>query len=220
MSPTVVEDLRSTSEAEGLAAGLRLLLAGGVPAPCSSRGLTLVPTGVDGSIVGWTLPGAWLPAEDAVVTVLSHELIATEGLALVEVSNWDRARPGDPPSADRTGLLLAAVRLGLTEHMLDVAVRHLGGRQADGKPLTDKQLLRGAIADVLVELETCRYGLRSSADHPAVAAELHARLDTAARSIRTFFGAEGYLRDHPVRCLYFAELVHTTWTGIPDATRY
>jgi len=220
VSPSVVEDLRSMGEKEGLAAGLRLLLAGGVSVPCSARGLTLVPTGTDGSIAGWALPGAWLPAEDAVVTVLPHELAATEGLELVEVSNWERARPGGPPSADRIELLLAAVRLGLTEHMLDVAVRYLGGRLADGRPLTGKQLLRGAIADVLAELETCRYGVRASADRPAAAANLHTRLDTAARSVRNFFGAAGYLRDHPVRCLYLAELVHVTWAGIPDATRY
>jgi alkylation response protein AidB-like acyl-CoA dehydrogenase len=110
------------------------------------------------------------------------------------------------------------VRLGLTHRMLDLAVAHLAGRLSDGAPLTARQLVQAAIADVATALETCWHGLAVATDTPG-AAWLHARLDRADLTVAGLFGAAGYLLDHPVRCLHVAALVREAWApGVPGDT--
>ncbi|OLF05239.1 hypothetical protein BLA60_36900 [Actinophytocola xinjiangensis] len=130
---------------------------------------------------------------------LAHPLAGWEGLALV------RAERVSCPEAVR---LLAAVRIGLTERMLRAAVEHLTGRVADGRPLVDHPVLRGELADLTATLALCWQGLGTGTSTAA----LHATLDRAGWATSVLFGASGYLRDHPVRCLYLAELVHDTWS--------
>jgi alkylation response protein AidB-like acyl-CoA dehydrogenase len=106
-------------------------------------------------------------------------------------------------------MALVSVRLGLTRRMLEAAARHLAGRSSDGAPLTARQLVRAAIADVAAAIETCRHGLEVCG--PESAAWLNARLDHADRTIVDLFGAAGYLRDHPVRCLHVVALLRDAW---------
>jgi len=51
----------------------------------------------------------------------------------------------------------------------------------------------------------------STVDGAAAAGWLHARLDRADLTVATMFGAAGYLRGHPVRCLHVAALVREAW---------
>lgn len=181
--------LVDVADRDGLAAALRAVLDRSAPVPGTRSGLTLLPA-------GWaTGPG---------VTPLPHRLAESEGLALVRV---------DPASVGGDGypVALAAVRLGLLQGMLAAAVAHLAARESDGAPLTARQLVQGAVADVATTVQVCRQGLRPATD-PASVGWMHARLDAADLTVSALFGARGYLLDHPVRCLHLAELVRAAWT--------
>jgi len=171
---------------EGLGAGLRAVLDPGRPVPGTPGGYTVVPAGypVDG-------------------TVLPHPLTAGEDLVLVRLAEPSHPDPG-------YALPLAAVRLGLLHRMLDAAVAHLASRRSDGAPLTGRQLVQGSIADLATTLETGRHAL-AVADRTAPAGWLHRRLDDADQTVATLFGAAGYLRGHPLRCLHLAALVRDAW---------
>lgn len=176
---------------ESLADGLRAILADGLPAPCSATGLALVPD--DGTDL----------------TPEPHVLAAATGLRLV------RLAPSSQQSQDtdtRTAVLLAALRLGMTIRLLDLAVAHLASRRVDGAPLTDKQMLQAAVAEAAAAVELCRRGLRTATTHAAAEA-LHACLADSGWSIVTLFGAGGYLRDHAALDFYAAELVYDAWVA-------
>jgi hypothetical protein len=177
---------------DGLAAGIRSIVDDGDPVPCTPNGLTLVPV-------------AYAERLGPTATVLSHPLAEAEGLVLVRV-----VPPPDPPPGRRR-LALVSVRLGVTQRMLQVAAHHLAGRSSDGAPLTSRQLVRAAIADVVTTIETCRHGLDVCG--PEAATWMTARLDHADRTIVDLFGAAGYLRDHPARCLHVAALLSDAWEG-------
>lgn len=180
---------------EGLAAGLRAVLDPTRPVPGTRCGYTLVPARhpVDG-------------------TVLPHPLAAREGLAFVRLHEPTCFEPEYGPP-------LAAVRLGLLHRMLDAAVAHLGSRRCDGSPLIGRQLVQASVADLATTLETGRHALSVGGDDKGgddkggdgTARWLHARLDRADQTVATLFGAAGYLRDHPVRCLHVAALVREAW---------
>ena len=201
--PELLTELTALGRSEGLAAGLRAALAAGLPPPFSVFGLTLVPVGTD------------LPADCAAVVDASHSAVDGSGLVLVRRGV---ATPDSQPLARRAAdtkdaaIMLAAVRLGLTEGLLDLAVEYLTDRQVEGAPLIDKQLIQGAIAETTATLELCRHELRTAAT-PSAAEALHARLAAAGWTVTTLFGGSGYLRGHPAYSLYVAELVHDAWVA-------
>jgi hypothetical protein len=222
-APTV-EEISAVSEADGLYAGLCRTLDGAGSVPCSPAGLTLLPAGAHTRVTGWRLPHGDV-GRDATVTVLPHPLAATERLDLVRVvppATGARSSPGQAvpdPGATDPALLLAAVRLGLVARMVRLAVAHLSSRESEGRPLIERQLLHGVLADAIAALELCRHMLVRGTDGPGVApgpgtaADLHAHLSETGWSVTTLFGGSGYLRDHPVRSLYVAELVHDAWVA-------
>ena len=214
IGPSTVEDV---AYRDGLAAGLRAILDPLAPVPVTLEGYTLLPAGCPALV---ERPG---------LAVLPHALAATEGLVLVRVEAWARGATGldgalRPPArggAARYALPLVAVRMGLLRRMLDAAVAHLAGRQSDGAPLTARQLVQAAVADVATTVEVCGHALctarastvdpQSTVDGGPTAGWLHARLDRADLTVATMFGAAGYLRGHPVRCLHVAALVREAW---------
>ncbi|GHJ48860.1 hypothetical protein Cs7R123_62020 [Catellatospora sp. TT07R-123] len=206
--------VRLAAQAHGLAAGLHEIVATGAAIPCSAAGLTLVPTGSLASVACWRPPGATLTPDRVTVTVLAHAFAVSEGLSQVRVvahAPIPQPRDGHDYPADDALLLLAAVRVGLLRRMLDAALAHLGARRVDGQPTTTRQLVQGAIADVEVTVQTALAMLDGFAGPAAALAALHERLDEAGWTLTTLFGGAGYLRDHPVRCLYVAGLVHDAW---------
>ncbi|GAA2368542.1 hypothetical protein Cme02nite_73110 [Catellatospora methionotrophica] len=218
MSPALISvaagELRRVARERGLAAGLGAIIRGGVPVPCSATGLTLLPVGVLGEVAAWRLPGATVPADRATVTVLAHALGETEGLTQVRIVARGEQVPSQrtaEPEPDDAVLLLASVRLGLLEHMLEAAVAHLNSRIVDGRPLTTRQMIQAAVADTVTVARTIAHVLDDPELPGGALAEAHERLDEAGWTVTTLFGAGGYLREHPVRCLYVAGLVHDAW---------
>lgn len=190
MSTTLLE-CEHTGRDEGLAAGLAMVLTG--------------------ASVEDTAPGRYaaVPARDlpAGATRRTHSLADRDGIVFLEC-------PGDQPR-DTFGLVeigrrLAAVRLGVLRRSLDLAVEHLTGRFAGDEPLIRKQLVTGAIADVIAGVELLRACLRLPGD-PTAVADVHTRLDDLGWQVTKLFGASGYVADHPVRALYVSALVANTW---------
>lgn len=196
---TALDHVVDRAATDGLAAGLRSVLDPDRPVPCTPGGYTFLPAGC----------AAGLDAAGLDAVVLPHPLAAAEGLELIRLNDPTGSGRAEPAYARA----LAAVRLGLLRRMLDLALDHLAGRQSDGAPLTARQLVQGAIAEVATTLETGRHALRAGSD-PAPTGWLHDRIDEAGLIVTGLFGAAGYLREHPARCLHVAALVRAAW--VPD----
>ena len=211
---------RDAARSAGLAAGLRVVVGSGVAVPCSPAGTTLLPADCAADAAGWRLGDSVLLPGTVTVTSSPHPLGSPESIETVHVAAaapaaTAAAGPARPPEA---AFLLLAVRHGLTARMLAAAVDHLSGRRSSGRPLLDRQLLRGAIADAVATLEFCRDALPGVPVPPAALAEVRSRLDALDWSLITMFGAAGYVRGHQARCLYLAHLIDDVWIGPgPDA---
>jgi len=216
-----VRQVMHTSAGEGLAAGLTSAMAAIGAAPATRRGVTLLPREAFMGVREWHLGGVGYGSDEVAVRIVHHPFAATEGLDLIHVA---ATVPGTrPAAADRiiaASLALLAVRLGLLSRVLDLAVTHLSERQAEGSPLIGKQLLQGAVADVVTVIEAGRHCLDllgAAATPPRSALDLmHQRVGTAGWQLITMFGASGYLREHPVRCLYVADLIAACWAAGPS----
>jgi Acyl-CoA dehydrogenase, C-terminal domain len=187
--------LREIGREHGLAAGLAAVLDGLDPAAYAPQGLA-------------ALPAAAVPEGQS---VLPNALAAREGISLV------RRPPGAQGAGPGGGLppircaALAAVRIGLLDRMLALATARLAARRFGGVPLIEQQLVVGAVADVVAEIEAAAAAPYRQ-DTPAEAtAARHERLTEAGWTVTRFFGAEGYIADHPVRCLYVSALVADVW---------
>jgi hypothetical protein len=195
-----LDGYRDLGRRAGLAAGLAAVLDGLDPAEAAPQGVAVLPaTGVP--------RGA---------RVVPHALAAREGLAVV------RFPPsGAPPARGLAGARaaeLAAVRLGVLTRLLDAAVRRLENRHFAGVPLIKQQLVVGAVADVVTALELA--AATTPGTDPADAADQHERLTSAGWTVARFFGAEGYVADHPARALHVSTLVADVWVPRhPDRQR-
>jgi Acyl-CoA dehydrogenase, C-terminal domain len=171
---------------DGLAAGLAGALAGVDVAAVAPGRFAAVPR--DG-----------LPPEALTTT---HTLASADGIVFLRC-------PGGSEDAPQVALRLAAVRIGVTRRLVDLAVAHLSDRVSGGEPLIRRQLVTGAIADAVTTIETLRRYLPSTAAVSLV--DLHDQISALDWSVAMLFGASGYIADHPVRTLYVSALVANTW---------
>lgn len=163
--------------------------------------------------VAATAPGRWVAVPAAHLpdgaVVRRHHLAGLEDIVF-------RQCPGLPTRPDQlaaVGRLLAAVRLGVLRRALDQAVAHLSGREGGGEALVRKQLVVGAIADVMAGIELLRQH-PSTGSGPAATADLHTSLHELGWRVTQLFGAAGYLTDHPARALYVSALLASTWVDL------
>lgn len=187
----VMRECEQIARNEGLAAGLAAALSG-----------TEVIATAPGRYAA--IPAREVPAGAAVRT---HTLADLEDITFVECPGQ---RPAGTLGLVEIGKLVAAVRLGLVRGLLDQAVEHLSGRMVGDEPLVRKQLITGAIADIIAEVELLRAYANSQQDPDAVG-DLHTKLDDLGWQVAKLFGAAGYIADHPGRALYVSALVANTW---------
>jgi hypothetical protein len=193
--PAALRDCERIGRTEGLAAGLAAVL--------------------DGRDVAATAPGRYaaLAAQSTArlgsAATLKHSLAEREHVVFAELPG---PRPPAGPALAEIGALLAAVRLGVLRRTLDLAVEHLSARDGGGEPLIRKQLVTGAVADVIAEVELLREQIPGHRD-PAALGDLHDRIDELGWLVAKLFGAAGYIADHPVRALYVSALCANTWIG-------
>ena len=188
--------------AGGLATALQSLSSIRQTFPSGTFAWTLVPTGSSDALPDH-LPPNTLP--------VAGRLAALEGLALVQAE-----RPPEPAHARPAELpfILIALRVGLTRRMLGLAIEHLRGRMSDGRPLIQRQMIRGSIAEVAATLEICSSAIAAASSTPLGTRPtewMHDRLDRADNLVVAMFGAAGFLLDHPVRCLHVVALLRDLW---------
>lgn len=192
--------LHELGRALDLAAGLAAVLDGLDPRTAAPDGMALLPVGT--------------PAPHA--HTLPHPFAARDGLMLVRFPRPSGARGQDRGLTGPRAAALAAVRIGLLSGLLDAAAHRLAGRTFAGTRLIDQQLVVGAVADVLTELDLAAAARLDPATAAEVAAAQHERLTEAGWTVARFFGAEGYLADHPVRSLYLSALAADVWLPRPS----
>ena len=193
--PAALRDCERIGRTEGLAAGLTAALDGRDVAATAAGRYAALPA------------GSVREMESAVV--LKHSLADREDVVFAELPS---PRPAAGPALAEIGALLAAVRLGVVRRTLDLAVEHLSTRDGGGEPLIRKQLVTGAVADLIAEVELLREQIPGYRD-PAALADLHTRIDELGWQVAKLFGAAGYIADHPVRALYVSALCANTWIG-------
>ncbi|WP_165984854.1 acyl-CoA dehydrogenase family protein [Streptomyces sp. YIM 98790] len=199
---TLLHRAERTARQEGLAAGLAAALSALSERPAlSGRGAAAAAPG----------PWAALPAPDVPpgARVRTHPLADREEIAFVACPG---PRPAGTPEQAEAARLIAAVRLGIVRRLLDEAVEHLSERTAGDEPLIRKQLITGAVADIIAEVELLREHALTGDDDPEALADLHNRLDDLGWQVAKLFGASGYIADHPARALYVSALVANVWT--------
>ena len=201
---TEVLDCERISYVGGLAAGLGQALVDADLAAAAPGGFAAVPA-------GRLLPG---------MDVISHSLAAAEGISFVRITapgrrHTEAGLDGSREAVSPIGLLLGAARLGVTRRLVDNAIAHLSARTSGGKPLIGKQLVLGAIADILVGVEALRRYLETAGSKTDIESivDIHDRISELDWDVAMLFGASGYLADQPVRALYVSALVANIWVS-------
>lgn len=152
-------------------------------------GLALALDGADADAAPGRL--AALPSDTVApgAEVVPHRLAAREGVTFVRRTGRRRV-PADGGTA--LAARLAALRLGVTHALRERAVAHLAARVSGGEPTLRKQLVRGALADALVTVETVRRTLLVAGDMAGTVVECHQRLTETDWELTKLLGASGY----------------------------
>lgn len=191
MNEPDLDECRELGREHGLEAGLAAVLDGLDPETVGHRGLVAVPS-------------ADRPAHARPVP---NHLATLEGISLLRY-------PGPASGSGLTGrrlLALAAVRIGVLGRMLALAADHLAARTFGGSPIIGQQLVVGALADVVTELEALSAAPTDDAITPAAGWARHERLTASGWSVLQMFAAAGYIADHPARALHVSTLVADVW---------
>ncbi|MFI5649179.1 hypothetical protein [Kitasatospora sp. NPDC051705] len=136
--------------------------------------------------------------------------------------------PAGPDSHD-WGTGLAWLRLGASERLREACTAYLAARQVEGTSLLLQQLVKGALADVLIdhlEIEGVLDDLAEGVapDSPlapvlpldaAALARLQAQITQADRALLRLLGAHGFTADGPGRTAYASELLADVYCGWP-----
>ncbi|MFJ2865086.1 hypothetical protein [Kitasatospora sp. NPDC087314] len=140
--------------------------------------------------------------------------------------------PPDPsaPDARNWGTGLAWLRLGASERLREACLAYLAARQVEGSSLLLQQLVKGALADVLIdhlEIEGVLDDLADGSgpddsplapglplDGPALA-RLQAQITQADRALLRLLGAYGFTAEGPGRAAYASELLADVYCGWP-----
>ncbi|MGW3655064.1 acyl-CoA dehydrogenase family protein [Streptomyces sp. NPDC005151] len=155
------------------------------------------------------LPSSDVPPDAEVVP---HRLAALDGVSFVRWPvSGPAPKPTDAPHLWTLAAHLAASRAGVARRLLDDAVAHLSRRSAGGELLSQKQLVRGVVADVHTELEAVLRLLRVAGHLPAAVVDAHDRLTALDWEAAKLLGAAGFLADGPARSGYVAWLIAESW---------
>ncbi|WP_405518420.1 hypothetical protein [Streptomyces canus] len=186
---------RRTARQDGLVRALTLLcetVGDGRP-PCGPGGHMVVPAGVAGADAG-----------DVVTTVT------------VEDGTVVALRPGaEPPSGSATpwaawALGVTCLRFGLSERLLDAVLAHLGGRTVGDAKLLHQQMVKGGVAEAVIEqleIETMLAGATPGDLDDGVLAGLNAQITETDRMLLRLLGAVSFLADGPGQVARVSELI-------------
>jgi hypothetical protein len=201
---------RRTAREEGLAPGLAALCEALLPGlvPCGPGGHAVLPAAlVDGASRLW-MDG-----------VISEDRVALETLGVVDLPGGPVAMLGHSRAPGRAGASSAQpralwlrglvwLRLGLSEGLRDACVTYLAGRAVGSSVLLQQQLVKGALADVLLEHLEIRAVITSAGGAAEGTLErLHEQITDADRELLHLLGAGGYLAGGTGQVADMSELV-------------
>jgi alkylation response protein AidB-like acyl-CoA dehydrogenase len=124
-----------------------------------------------------------------------------------------RLFPGTVGAADEDeraawALGLVWLRLGLSEALRETCLRRLRTRRTGDSLLVRQQLVKGALADAVVDHLEIRALLTGAGELTyAALAELHTRITMTDRAQLRLLGASGYLLGSPGEVAHVSELV-------------
>ncbi|MER7672922.1 hypothetical protein ABTY61_31325 [Kitasatospora sp. NPDC096128] len=237
-------EARASARSDGLVPALTLLsraLSPGAP-PRGLRGHAVVPRELlDGYPESATGGGQRGPTTEAGPPDPIPD--PTPGLAVLPPATAPapaRTRPGADPHAWGTGL--AWLRLGASERLREACVAYLAARTVEGTSLLLQQLVKGALADALIEQLEIGGVLDSlAADHhesddadradadpgdgsplapvrpldPRALARLQAQITEVDRALLRLLGAHGFTAEGPGRDAHASELLADVYCGWP-----
>lgn len=192
---------RRTARHDGLVAALSLLcetVCDGTP-PRGPGGHVVAPVGVAGADTGDVL--TTMTVEDGTIVAL-------------------RSR-AEPPSVSKTAwaawaLGVTCLRFGLSERLLDAVLAHLGGRTVGDAKLLHQQMVKGGVAEAVIEqleIETMLDGATPDDLDDGVLAGLNAQITETDRMLLRLLGAVSFLVDGPGQVARVSELIADVYFG-------
>ncbi|ARQ68467.1 hypothetical protein [Streptomyces marincola] len=174
--------------------------AGGFAAALDACHDVVVPAGVVASREGLVVASARRLPDAPALAGSSGALAATRAAST----------GGDAVPAAFADALLALHRAAVAG-VLSAALDRLGARQSEGAGLLNRQLVRGAAADVALALAEADDLLALPAGTPARRWLVHRDLVAAGRTAIKLHGASGFAADGAGPAVYLAELLGHTY---------
>ncbi|POX57913.1 hypothetical protein C3492_40920 [Streptomyces sp. Ru62] len=151
------------------------------------------------------------------------------GLAVLRPVPGETSEPAPPA----WGWALAWLRLGMSERLRDACLAHLAARQSEGTSLLLQQMVKGTLADVLLEhleiegvlddLSTGRAGPLGPlwpADDERHLAGLQEQITRVDRALLRLLGAHGFTTEGPGAAAHASELLADAYgTAGPGTAR-
>ena len=199
---------RRTARHDGLVAALSLLcetVCDGTP-PRGPGGHVVAPAGVADADTGDVL--TTLAVEDGTVIALRS-----------------RAEPPGRSAPPRSAWALGVtcLRFGLSERLLDAVLAHLGGRSVGDAKLLHQQMVKGGVAEAVIEqleIATMLTGVTPGDLDDAVLAGLNAQITETDRMLLRLLGAVSFLADGPGQVARVSELMADVYFGPARATEH
>lgn len=129
------------------------------------------------------------------------------------VASRSRDEPGvSTPRPERAAwaLGLTCLRFGLSERLLDAVLAHLGGRSVGDAKLLHQQMVKGGVAEAVIEqleIETMLAGATPGDLDDDVLADLNAQITETDRMLLRLLGAVSFLADGPGQVARVSELI-------------
>ncbi|KUN62057.1 hypothetical protein AQJ46_32535 [Streptomyces canus] len=196
---------RRTARQDGLVPALTLLCETDGGPPRGPGGHMVVPAGVAGADAGDVV--TTLTVEDGTVVVLRS-----------------RAEPpgGSTPWA-AWALGVTCLRFGLSERLLDAVLAHLGGRTVGDAKLLHQQMVKGGVAEAVIEqleIETMLAGATPGDLDGGTLAGLNAQITGTDRMLLRLLGAVSFLVDGPGQVARVSELIADVHFGSAGTGEY
>ncbi|MFE2627376.1 hypothetical protein ACFXDP_05480, partial [Streptomyces sp. NPDC059374] len=140
------------------------------------------------------------------------------GLAVLRPADPVEAAAPDGTDARVWGTGLAWLRLGMSERLREACVAYLAARQVEGTSLLMQQMVKGTLADVLIEHLEIEGVLEELADGPGgdgTLDRLQRQITRADRTLLRLLGAHGFTQDGPGPAAHASELLADVYRGEP-----
>lgn len=204
---------RRVAREDGLAQALTVLCGATLPGvlPCGPGGHAVVPAVIAATADRVRWDGREYVRADGAEEVLH------DGGGVVALRHRPGGRAEFIDAVDRRddwSLGLVWLRLGLSEGLLDACVRHLDGRACGDSTVLRQQLVKGAVADVLIEHLEVHAVLAGGVSEPTRLAHLHEQITAADRALLRLLGARGYLVDGPGEAAYRSEVLAEAYVAV------